>query len=64
MTKICSNVAEAVTRWVERNSPYVIEKMARLEYAMVRSGCDLTRKGAVMLDDLIDTTLGRLRVRY
>jgi hypothetical protein len=63
MTSICSNIAGVVTRWVERNAPYAITTMANLTYKAVRTACDLTRKAAVAADDLIDTTLGRIRNR-
>ncbi len=61
MAGTCSNVANVVTRWVERNSPYVINVMANLTYTVVRTGCDWTRKAAAMADDLIDTTLGKIK---
>ncbi len=63
MSSVCSNIAGVVTRWVERNAPYAINAMANLTYKAVRTGCDLTRKAAVAVDDLIDTTMGRIRNR-
>lgn len=64
MVGICSNLTSVVTRWVEQNSPYLINTMANLTYTVVRAGCDWTRKAAVAADDLISTTLGRIRVRF
>ncbi len=63
MTSICSNIAGVVTRWVERNAPYAINAMATLTYKAVRTGCDLTRKAAVVADDLINTALSRISAR-
>jgi hypothetical protein len=63
MSSICGNIAGVVTKWVERNAPNAINAMANLTYKAVRTACDLTRKAAVVADDLIDTTLGRIRNR-
>ena len=63
MSSICSNFAGAVTKWVERNAPSAINTMANLTYRVVRTACDLTRKAAVVADDLIETTLGKIRKR-
>ena len=63
MSSICSNIAGVVTKWVERNAPNAINVMANLTYKVVKTGCDLTRKAAVVADSLIDTTLGRIRKR-
>lgn len=64
MASICSNVANVVTRWVERNSPYVINTMDNLTYTVVRIGCDWTRKVASVADELIDTTLDRIKTHF
>jgi hypothetical protein len=61
MSSVCSNIAGAVTKWVEQNAPYAINTMANLSYKAVKTACNLTRKAAVVADDLIDTTLGRIR---
>ncbi len=64
MTSICRNIAELATRWVERNSPYLIDRMANLSYSLVRAGCDMTRKAAIIADDMINTALGRFKTRF
>jgi len=61
MASVCSDIACVVTRWVEQNAPYAISAMANLTYKAVRAGCGLTRKAAVVADDLINTALGRIK---
>jgi hypothetical protein len=61
MSSFCSNITGVLTRWVERNAPYAISAMANLTYKAVRTACDLTRKAAIAADDLIDTTIDRIR---
>ena len=64
MTSICSDIAGVVTRWMERSAPYAINTMANLTYKAVRTGCDLTRKAALVADDLINTAWGRIGARF
>jgi hypothetical protein len=61
MTSICSDIAGAVTSWVERNAPNLIGAMANLTCKAVQTGCVWTRKAAMAADDLINTTLSRIR---
>jgi hypothetical protein len=56
MTDICSITIAGLNNWVERNSRFVINDMTYLSATAVNSLCRSTRRTAVKVDDLINTT--------
>lgn len=63
MNVLCGNAVDIFTKWVARNSVILTDKLTDLAVLSVSSGCHLTRKSAVVINDLIDTFIEKLQDR-
>lgn len=61
MNVLCGNAVDIFTKWVARNSVILTDKLTDLAVLSVSSGCHLTRKSAVVINDLIDTFIENSR---